>query len=170
MALAPRVWVTVLAVWGGVVTSALGVAHADPPSFPDLAALGTVNAADYAVQLPNSHPHDPSNAIYFVAEGIPCNFHTGGVGCIGAIPGVADGDRGSLTAVATDTGIRAVGSTPYAEASVEGLPIRSLPAGQSIFVSGTRCGVAAAGVLACKDFQGRGFVISAQSTAWLEHA
>lgn len=163
-----RMW-AVIATLGVVSAGAPATALADPPPFPDLSALGAVNASDYALQLPNSHPHDPSNAIYFLASGVPCNFHTGGVGCTGNIPGVPDSDKGPFTTVASDTGIQAAGSTPYGDGTVQGQPIKALGPGQSIFVSGTRCGVDPAGVVACKDFQGRGFVISPQGTTWLPH-
>jgi hypothetical protein len=120
--------------------------------------------------MPNIHPHDPTNAIYSLTpQWVPCNVHTDGVECIGNVPGVADNDRNPYTSISTASGIKAAGSTPYSKGTVQGQPIRTLLALQSLAVAGHLCGVDSAGGIACKDFQGRGFVISEQGTRWLPH-
>jgi hypothetical protein len=143
--------------------------HADPV-FPDLSSYASANSSDYAVAIPNFHPHDPTNSIYFLTpDGIPCNFHSDSVECIGNIPGVAGNDKNPYTSLSTASGIKAATSTPYSNGTVQGQPIRTLPPLQSIAVAGDLCGVDNAGSTACKDYQGRGFVISQQGTRWLPH-
>lgn len=166
----PRMIVAVAAV-GLIAASACSStpSHADPV-FPDLSSNASANPSDYSVTIPNFHPHDPTNAIYFLTpEGIPCNFHTDSVECIGNIPGVAGNDKNPYTSVSTASGIKATPSTPYSNGSIQGQPIRPLPPMQSITVAGDLCGVDGAGSTACKDFQGRGFVISQQGARWVPH-
>ncbi|RAU95864.1 hypothetical protein DQP58_11385 [Mycobacterium colombiense] len=85
------------------------------------------------------------------------------------IPGVADNDKIPYTLMPTASGIKAAGSSPYSNGNAQGQPVRTLPALQSLAVVGYLCGVDSAGGIACNDFQGRGFVISAQGTRRLPH-
>lgn len=148
--------------------SACTQSHADP-TFPDPSGYQRVNVFDYGIELPNPQ-RDPTTAIYFLTpEGIPCNFHTGSVECIGNIPGVPDSDKNPFTSVSTDSGIRAATTTPYSDGSVQGHPLKPLPPLQALAAGGTFCGVDSSGATACKDSRGRGFVISQQGTRWLPH-
>jgi hypothetical protein len=162
--------VAALAATGLIAGSACSTqSHADP-AFPDLSSYARADSSDYAVAIPNFHPHNPTNAIYFLTpDGIPCNFHTDSVECIGNIPGAADNDKSPYTSISTASGIKAAGSTPYSNGGVQGQPIKTLPALRSLAVGGDLCGVDSAGSTACKDFQGRGFVISVHGTRWLPH-
>ncbi len=158
--------VIAVATTGLVAMSACTKSHADPV-FPDPSGYPRVDVFDYGIPLPNP-PHDPTNAIYFLTpEGIPCNFHTGSVACIGSIPGVPDNAKSPYTSVSTDSGIQAATSTPYSDGSIQGHPIKALPPQQALAAGGAFCGVDASGATACKDSQGRGFVISQQGTRWL---
>lgn len=162
--------IAALTATGLIAGSACSTPSHAEPAFPDLSSYARANSSDYAVAILNFHPHDPTNAIYFLTpDGIPCNFHTDSVECIGNIPGVADNDKNRYTSISTASGIKAAGSTPYSNGTVQGQPIRTLPALQSLAVAGDTCGVDSAGTAACKDFQGRGFVISQQGTRWLPH-
>jgi hypothetical protein len=159
----------VIATIGLAVVASCTESHAEPAAFPDLGAYTPVNVSDYAVELPNP-PHDPTNAVYFLTpDGIPCNFHTGSVGCTGDIPGVQDKAKNPFTHVGTDSGIQATTSTLYGDATIQGHPISSLPPLHSIAAGGSICGADDAGTTACKDYQGRAFVISPQGTSWLPH-
>jgi len=155
---------------GVIAATACGTqSHADPV-FPDLSSYAKANSSDYAITTPDFNPHNPTNAIFFLTpDGISCNFHTGSVECVGNIPGVAGNDKNPYTSVSTDSGIKAATSTPYVNGTFQGQPIRTLPPLQSIVVGGDFCGVDSAGSTACKDPQGRGFVISQQGTHWLPH-
>lgn len=148
-----------------IATCACTKSHADSV-FPHPSGYPRVNVFDYGIALPNP-PHDPTNAIYFLTpEGIPCNFHTGSVACI---PGVPDNAKNPYTSVSTGSGIQAATSTPYSDGSIQGHPLKALPPQQALAAGGTFCGVDASGATACKDSQGRGFVISQQGTRWLPH-
>ncbi|MBS9535178.1 hypothetical protein KIH27_16445 [Mycobacterium sp. M1] len=48
-------------------------------------------------------------------------------------------------------------------------PIKTLPPFHSIALGGVICGVDDAGTTACKDPQGRGFVLSPKGSGWLPH-
>lgn len=151
-----------------VATSACTQSHADP-AFPDPSGYPRVNVYDYGIALANPQ-RDPTTAIYFLTpDGIPCNFHTGSIECIGNVPGVPDNDKNPFTSVSTDTGIRAATSTPYTNGSIQGHPLKALPPLQALAAGGTFCGVDGSGATACKDSNGRGFVISQQGTRWLPH-
>jgi hypothetical protein len=144
-------------------------AHGDPPAFPDVDHFTPVTAQDFTVRLP-LHPHDPTEALYFLTpQGIPCHFLTGAVACAGTVPGVLPADAAPFTTVSTADGIHSATSTSYVNGTIQGLPIQTLPAMHSLTGGGAICGVDDAGATACRDFSGRGFVISPRGTTWLPH-
>jgi hypothetical protein len=59
--------------------------------------------------------------------------------------------------------------TPYPNNTVQGTPIKALPPNHSITVDGVICGVDGAGMTACKDPQGRGFILSPSWSGWSAH-
>jgi hypothetical protein len=142
-------------------------AHADPPKFPDLSSYAPVNASDYALDA--TTPGIASNQVFFLTpDGVPCSFLSGTAGCTGDnLPGVPDKDKSPYTYGGTASGIHAAGSTPFVNDMVRGQPIRTLPAFHLITFSGATCGVDDSGTTACKDSQGRGFILSPSWSGWL---
>lgn len=149
-----------------VVTSACS-AHADPPRFPDLGGYSPVDAAEYAVDA--STPGMPSTQVYFrTPDGVACNFLSGQAQCIGNdLPGLPPASPTSKGAprvnwIGTSSGLKPV--IPSDDRSTE---IKTLPAMHSITVDGVMCGVDDSGTTACKDPQGRGFILSSSWSGWL---
>lgn len=148
-------------------------AHADSPSFPDLSGYAPVNPADYAITYPNSGRPTPLQVIEFVTpDGVTCAFgNPPSAGCTGnnlpGIPPAASSSSGAprLTSISTGSGPRPTGSA----LDTNGQPLKTLPPFHSITVDGVICGVDNAGTTACKDAQGRGFVLSPKGSGWLPH-
>lgn len=148
------------------VTSACS-AHADPPRFPDLGGYIPVDAAEYAVGA--STPGMPSAQVYFrTPDGVDCNFLSGQAQCIGNhLPGLPPASLTSKGApgvnwIGTSSGLKPV--VPPDDRSTE---IKTLPAMHSITVDGVMCGIDDSGTTACKDPQGRGFILSPSWSGWL---
>jgi hypothetical protein len=142
-------------------------AHADPPKFPDFSDYTAVNPADYRIDT--TSPGVPSSRVVFLTpDGVPCSFLSGVAGCTGDnLPGIQAKDKRPYSYVSTDGGIRVAGSTPYVDNTVHGQPIKTLPAFHSITFNGATCGVDDSGTTACKDSQGRGFILSPSWSGWL---
>lgn len=159
-----------LAVTAAVVTAAVisaGTAHADPPRFPDLSGYTPVNVADYEVDA--STPGIPARRVLFLTpDGVECSFKTMTAGCQGRnLPGVAPDPSArpdAVNAIGTNYGL-IVTTAAYPS----GREIKTLPPFHSITVNGVICGVDDAGTTACKDPQGRGFVLSPRGSGWLPH-
>jgi hypothetical protein len=88
-----------------------------------------------------------------------------------AVPPAASNPNAGITGVnwiGTTTGLK---QTNEGEPSrvIDGHPVKTLPPGRSITVNGVICGVDNAGTTACKDPQGRGFVLSPRGSGWLPH-
>lgn len=154
------------------MTSALAVlcachANAEPPKFPDLNAYVAANVDEYVILLPNVG-REANKRVYFVTpDGVRCNFLMDSAGCTGDnIPGISDKDKNPYTYVATGTGIRPTASTPFVDGKIQGHELKVLPALHSITVNGVVCGVDDAGTTACKDTDGRGFVLSKRGSTW----
>ncbi|QBB84576.2 hypothetical protein [Mycobacterium avium] len=146
-------------------------AFAEPSRFPDLSGYAPVNVIDYTITLPNPG-RAPLNEVYFLTpDGITCDFsNPPAAGCTGNdLPGIAPPDKNPYTYVGTDTGIQPATSTPYANATIQDHQIRTLPPFHSITMDGVICGVDNSRMTACKDPQGRGFVLSPHGSAWLQH-
>lgn len=156
----------------GVVTMQQPVAYADPPQFPDIDSYSPVNTQDYIVALPNPG-RAPTQKVYFATpDGIFCAFAPSAVGITGSagcsstrLPGLAP--MGPYTSIGTTNGPRATNSSPFVDGSIQGQKLATLPPFHSISVDGMICGVDDKGTTACKDPQGRGFLISPSWTGWL---
>lgn len=151
-------------------------AQADTPRFPDLSHYTPVDVADYEVDT--STPGITAQAVFFLTpDGIICAIDPQGAGCTGnnfpAIPPVANSDNGRVVnAIGTDTGLDTTNApigTGGPHGTAHGNPVRTLPPLHTITVGGVVCGVDAAGTTACKDPQGRGFVLSPKGSGWLPH-
>lgn len=145
--------------------------HAGPPTFPDLSGYTPVTVSDYTITLPNPG-RPPLNAVYFLTpDGITCDFgNPPAAGCTGNnLPGIGPENKNPYTYIGTDTGIEPATSTPYVNATIQEHQIRTLPPLHSITVDGVICGVDNSGMTACKDPQGRGFVLSPHGSSWLPH-
>jgi hypothetical protein len=148
-------------------------AHADAPAFPDLSSYAPVNAADYTLTYPNSGRPTPLQQIAFVTpDGVTCAFsNPASAGCTGDnLPGLpppppSPSGAPRLNSISTGLGPRPTG-TPF---DTNGQPLKTLPPLHSITVNGVICGVDNAGTTACKDPEGRGFVLSAHGSGWLPH-
>ncbi|TGB35817.1 hypothetical protein [Mycolicibacterium peregrinum] len=150
-----------------VASAPLG--NADPPSFPDLSRYTPVNPQDYSIELANPGRPDPQSQIYFLTpDGITCTFINTAVRCTGnnfpAVPPAAD--DGSVNRIGTDIGLKTTRNPIKQDPSH---PFKTLPPLHSITVSGVACGVDDKQTTACKDAQGRGFVLSPSWSGWLPH-
>ncbi|GAA4294708.1 hypothetical protein [Mycobacterium paraffinicum] len=146
-------------------------AHADAPAFPDINSYTPVNVADYAIGLPNTG-RTPLNTVYFLTpDGITCDFFSGQAQCTGnnfpAVPPAAG--PGTVNVIGTASGLAQSGNPIAPNGQVYGRSLKLLPPKHSITVDGVICGVDDSGVTACKDPQGRGFVLSPHGSAWLPH-
>lgn len=152
-----------------IVTSC--TAHADPPNFPDISGYTPVNVADYTIGLPNTG-RAPLNTVYFLTpDGITCDFFSGEAQCTGnnipALPPAAA--QSNVNSVGTTSGLGQTNDPIAPNGQVYGHPLKTLPALHSITVNGVVCGVDNTGTTACKDPQGRGFVLSPHGSGWLPH-
>lgn len=152
--------------------------HAQPPAFPDLGSYTPVNVADYSIELSNAGRPQTSSRVYFLTpDGNACVIDPASADCTGnnfagVPPDTETSAQGAHGAnwIGTNTPLQQTG-TPVAsdDHTVQGHPVRPLPALHSLTVGGTICGVDNASTTACKDPQGRGFIISPQGTFSLPH-
>lgn len=142
-------------------------AHVEPPKFPDVNAYKAVNVDEYVILLPNVG-REPNKRVYFVApDGVRCSFLMDSAGSTGDnIPGVTAKDKNPYTYVSTGSGVQPSGSTPFVDGKIQGHELKTLPPLHSITVEGAICGVDDAGTTACKDAEGRGFVLSKLGSTW----
>ncbi|TDH49134.1 hypothetical protein E2F47_21450 [Mycobacterium eburneum] len=164
-----------LITFAGAISAAMigtGPAHADPPKFPDLSGYAPVNVHDYEISY-TTPGHVPIPMVYFVTpDGITCNFISESAGCTGNnFPGVppaspSSGGGARVNSIATNTPLQPT-SDPIA--SDNSPQFKTLPPFHSITVDGVVCGVDDAKTTACKDPQGRGFVLSPRGSGWLPH-
>lgn len=146
-------------------------AHANGPSFPDLSGYTAVNSSEYAITYPNSGRPTPLQVIAFVTpDGVSCAFGSPpSAGCTGNnLPGLppaaTSGGTSPVNSISTGSGPQ-----PGTPIDTNGQPLKTLPAFHSITVDGVICGVDNSGMTACKDPQGRGFVLSSHGSVWLPH-
>lgn len=150
-------------------------AHADPPSFPDLSGYTPANIKDYEISVPNpGRPPDPT--VYFLTpDGIVCKFTLDQAACSGnnlpSIPPAPSNPEAGMNGVNWIGTTSGLNQTSGGEPSrvVNGQPIKTLPPSHSLTVNGFICGVDNSGTTACKDPQGRGFVLSPRGSGWLPH-
>jgi len=135
---------------------------ADAPTFPDMSRYVPVNAADYEVDASTPGIHT-TQVIFLTPDGITCDFMTPPAAiCTGNnFPSVPPATVG-VNSIGTDYGLAAIGS---------GIPqrtnLKTLPPFHTLTVNGVICGVDDKRTTACKDPQGRGFVLSPNGSAWL---
>lgn len=159
----------------GATQLAPAEAHAAPPQFPDLSSYAAEYAADYTIDVPNPG-RPPLQTVYFLTpDGIICSFISDEALCRGnnlpAIPPATANPSASSSAVnwiGTTTGLKQTNEGEQSRVIV-GQPIKTLPPFHSLTVNGIICGVDNSGTTACKDPQGRGFVLSPHGSRWLAH-
>jgi len=162
-----------VAAAAGIATLSAVPAHAEPPKFPDLSSYTPVDISDYRIDT--TTPGIPSSKIVFLTpDGIPCNFAIDQAQCTGnnfpAVPPVkTDPSRGLNGAnwIGTSTGLKVTGSPSITGNTFRGQPVKTLPPFHSIAFFGMICGVDDSGTTACKDAQGRGFILSPSWSGWL---
>ena len=159
-----------LAITAGVFTVALVsacTAHAGPPKFPDISDYTAVDASDYAMDT--TTPGHPSMGTYFrTPDGIMCGFSRGeAVGCTGNnfpnVPPQKWNPSAGITGVNsidTVSGLSATNAPLSMDGKIHGHQVKTLPPFHSITVDGMTCGVDDAKMTACRDQQGRGFILS----------
>lgn len=157
---------------GSVLAGQWQVAQADTPKFPALDGYTPVNQRDYTIALPNPGRAPTEKVFFATPDGLFCSFDPGddaiaGVaGCTGTkLPGTPA--LGPYTSISTINGPQADTSTPFVDGAIQGHKVAVLPPLHSIAVSGFVCGVDDKGTTACKDPQGRGFLISPSWTGWI---
>ncbi len=145
-------------------------ASADAPRFPNIDSYSPVDIADY--NRPITTPRrDPFDAYYFVTpDGVTCNFLSGQAQCLGNnFPGVAPAESSETPGVQTEnwigtaTGLKQTSSRIHAPRP----SFKALLPFHSIIVDGVICGVDDKGTTACKDGEGRGFILSPAWSGWL---
>lgn len=150
-------------------------AHADPPGFPDLSRYTPVDVKDYEISVPNpGRPPDPT--IYFLTpDGIVCKFTLDQASCSGnnlpAIPPAPSNPEAGINGfntIGTTSGLNQTSGVGPSRV-ILGQPIKTLPPSHSLTANGFVCGVDNSGMTACKDPQGRGFVLSPHGSGWLPH-
>jgi hypothetical protein len=150
-------------------------AHADPLTFPDLSAYAPANVKDYEILVPNPG-RQPDPTVYFLTpDNIICKFTLDQASCSGnnlpSIPPAASNPEAGINGInwiGTTSGLNQTsGGAP--SRVVNGQAIKSLPPSHSLTVNGFICGVDNSGTTACKDPQGRGFVLSPHGSGWLPH-
>lgn len=145
-------------------------AHAGPPPFPDLGNYAVANTADYTIDITNSGRGRLPTVQFLTPDGIPCGFTAGIAGCTSdKLPGIPNAASSQYMFIGTSTGTQPQGSTPYVNNTLQGVPLKVLPPNHSINVDGVICGVDDKGTTACKDPQGRGFILSPSWSGWSAH-
>jgi hypothetical protein len=158
------VLVKTLVIATGFVSAILTscAARADAPAFPDISGYSPVNVADYTIGLPNPG-HAPLNTVYFLTpDAITCDFFSGEAQCTGNnFPSVPPATGASnVNSIGTTSGLGQTNDPIAPDGQVYGRSPKTLPPLHSIAVNGVTCGVDNTGITACKDSQGRGFVLS----------
>jgi hypothetical protein len=141
--------------------------------FPDMSSYAAANPADFETQYETpGRPNAPMKSYNFVTPGgIQCSFDAvPSAGCTGNnFPGVAAMQCDpamrayEVNAISTGRGIWQTSDT-----SCDSTPTaKVLPPFHTLTVYGVTCGVDDAGMTACKDPQGRGFVLSPSWSGWI---
>lgn len=168
---------TLISINALVATATVGActAHANPVNFPDLSGYIPANVKDYEISVPNPG-RSPDATVYFLTpDGIVCKFTLDQASCIGnnlpAIPPAASNPEAGMNGVNWIGTASGLNQTSGGEPSrvINGQTIKTLPPSHSLTVNGFICGVDNSGTTACKDPQGRGFVLSPHGSGWLPH-
>ncbi|ETB06149.1 hypothetical protein [Mycobacterium avium] len=168
---------TLISINALVATATVGActAHANPVNFPDLSGYTPANVKDYEISVPNPG-RSPDATVYFLTpDGIVCKFTLDQASCIGnnlpEIPPAASNPEAGMNGVNWIGTASGLNQTSGGEPSrvINGQTIKTLPPSHSLTVNGFICGVDNSGTTACKDPQGRGFVLSPHGSGWLPH-
>ena len=161
-----RMFATTVGIFAAALVSACS-ANAEGPKFPDLEDYVPVDSSEYAVDA--STPGMPATQVYFrTPDGVTCNFLSGQAQCIGNnlpdLPPASPTSKGAprVNWIGTSSGLQ-----PVSPSDDRALDIKTLPAMHSIRVDDIVCGVDGSGTTACKDPEGRGFVLSPSWSGWL---
>jgi hypothetical protein len=156
---------------GAALVSACN-AHAEPPAFPDMSGYAQVDPKDYGVQSENpGRPYPLTLTFFLTPDGVLCDFLASQAQCMGNnFPGLPPAPPSSNGAARVNW-IGTVSGLQTSPAASEPLRdgVKTLPPRHSISVDGAVCGVDDEGTTACKDSQGRGFVLSPHGSGWLKH-
>lgn len=149
--------------------------QADTPTFPDMGGYTPVDIADYEVDT--TTPGRPSSAVYFITpDGIICGFteYPAAANCTAenfpGVPPLTDPGPGVVQSVGTNQPVKGMNGSIGQDGKVHGNPVRTLPPFHAITVYGVTCGVDDAKTTACKDPDGRGFVLSPNGSGSLPKA
>ncbi|MEN4479069.1 hypothetical protein [Mycolicibacterium cosmeticum] len=162
--------VAAAAIFGGLQGAE---ARADTPAFPDFTTFMPVNPTEYTIDT--TTPGIPSNMVVFsTPDGISCNFVIEQAQCTGnnfpGVPPVATDPAKGLNGanwIGTLTRLKKTGNPISTNGTFRDQPIKTLPPFHSITFNGMICGVDDARTTACKDPQGRGFILSPTWSGWL---
>ena len=143
-----------------------------PGTFPDMSSYTTVSPDDYMWQTDNpGRPYKLTNYGFTTPDGVQCGFgQIPLASCAGnnlpAVPPAkcdpaqrAFGDN----EISTNGDLRQVSDTGCANTASS----KVLPPFHTLTVYGVTCGVDDRGTTACKDPQGRGFVLSPSWSGWI---
>ncbi|MBS9534751.1 hypothetical protein KIH27_14250 [Mycobacterium sp. M1] len=159
----------------GVTLAGNWIAHADVPPFPDLNSYMAVNVQDY--EIDTSTPGIVAKQVFFLTPaGIECDLNASSAGCSGnnfpKVPPQVWNPAAGITGVntiSTDYGLSATNAAYPFGHKVHGRLVKTLPPLHFIAVDGVVCGADDKQMVACKDAQGRGFILSPSWSGWLPH-
>lgn len=162
-------------------------ATADPPKptstdkpsgtsrFPDMSGYAAVNPDDYAFHFETAGRPGVvmTNYLFTTPDGIKCSFDkSASAGCTGSdLPGVTPVECDpakqtyAVNSISTQRNVWQTGDSSCASAP-DG---KVLPPFHTLTLFGVTCGVDDKKTTACKDPQGRGFVLSPSWSGWLPH-
>jgi hypothetical protein len=147
----------------------------NPGTFPDMSKYTPVNPDDYGQQLDNpGRPDKRTDYFFSTPDGIRCLFgQPPGAACNGnnlpgIPPAVCDPAQQVFeqNSISTSRGVQqsALSGPPCSVSASLG---KELPPFHTLTVFGVTCGVDDKGTTACKDPQGRGFVLSPSWSGWI---
>ncbi|MCV7235666.1 hypothetical protein [Mycobacterium branderi] len=148
-----------------------------PPKFPDMSSYASVKPDDYAQQLDNPGRPNKLTGYYFnTPDGIQCSFdQLPAAICTGnnlpAIPAPKCDPAKRIypvNTISTQSGLSKTSGSSCNDNSF-GKTNKVLPPFHKLTVYGVTCGVDDKKMTACKDPQGRGFVLSPSWSGWLPH-
>lgn len=137
------------------------IALADTPPFPDLSHYTPANVADYEIDASTPGIH-ATQVVFLTPDNIRCSFSPPVAGCTGNnFPSVPPASKG-VNNIGTDQGVYS---------TFDGIShpsnIKTLPPFHTLTVDGVTCGVDDKHTTACKDAQGRGFILSPNGSGWI---
>lgn len=143
---------------------------ADAARFPNMDNYTPANRDDYMWQTENpGRPNKLTTYGFSTPDGIGCTYgQSPSASCAGnnlpSIPPVCDSGGKSYGAneISTDVGLRQVGMPCNGNSTA-----KTLPPFHTLTVYGVTCGVDDKGTTACKDPQGRAFVLSPSWSGWI---